>query len=71
VQMVAHGMASRLQMAVASEVHQWSDIRLLRFAPPEPKREIGLAWRKTSLRKPDFHAFAALVKDVTRRPGKS
>ena len=69
--MVAHGMASRLRMAVASEVHQWSDIRFLRFAPPEPKREIGLAWRKTSLRKPDFHAFAALVKDVTRRPGKS
>lgn len=58
-------------MAVASEVHQWSDIRFLRFAPAEPKREIGLAWRKTSLRKPDFHAFAALVKDVTRRPGKS
>jgi DNA-binding transcriptional LysR family regulator len=49
-------------MAVASEVHQRSDIRLLRFAPPGPKREIDLAWRETSLRKPDFHAFAALVK---------
>ena len=66
VQMVAHGYGITLlpEMAVASEVHQ--DIRLLRFAPPEPKREIGLAWRKTSPRKADFQAFAALLKDVTR-----
>jgi LysR family hydrogen peroxide-inducible transcriptional activator len=55
---------------VASEVHQGSDIRLLHFAAPEPKREIGLAWRKTSPRKADFHALAALLKQVTRRPAK-
>jgi len=68
VQMVAHGYGITLlpEMAVASEVHQRGDIRLLRFAPPEPKREIGLAWRKTSPRKADFQAFAALLKDVTR-----
>jgi LysR family hydrogen peroxide-inducible transcriptional activator len=70
VQMVAHGYGITLlpEMAVASEVHQRSGIRLLHFPAPEPKREIGLAWRKTSPRKPDFHAFAALLKDVTRRP---
>jgi len=68
VQMVAHGYGITLlpEMAVASEVHQRGDIRLLRFAPPEPKRKIGLAWRKTSPRKADFQAFAALLKDVTR-----
>jgi LysR family transcriptional regulator, hydrogen peroxide-inducible genes activator len=69
VQMVAHGYGITLlpEMAVASEVHQGSDICLLHFAAPEPKREIGLAWRKTSPRKADFQAFATLLKDVTRR----
>ena len=73
VQMVAHGYGITLlpEMAVASEVHQGSDICLLHFAAPEPKREIGLAWRKTSPRKADFHAFATLLKDVMRRHPKS
>jgi LysR family transcriptional regulator, hydrogen peroxide-inducible genes activator len=54
------------EMAVTSEIHHRSDIRLLHFAAPKPKREIGLGWRKTSLREADFHIFAALLKDVTR-----
>ena len=70
VQMVAHGHGITLlpEMAVASELHQRSDICLLHFPTPEPKRDIGLAWRKTSPRKQDFYAFAVLLKDVTRRP---
>jgi DNA-binding transcriptional LysR family regulator len=73
VQMVAHGYGITLlpEMAVASEVHRRGDIRLLHFAAPEPKREIGLAWRKTSPRKADFHALATLLKDVRRRHAKS
>ena len=73
VQMVAHGYGITLlpEMAVESEVHRRADIRLVHFAAPEPKREIGLAWRKTSPRKADFHAFATLLKDVTRRHAKS
>jgi LysR family transcriptional regulator, hydrogen peroxide-inducible genes activator len=69
VQMVANGYGITLlpEMAVASEVHHRNDIRLSRFAPPEPKREIGLAWRKTSPRKADFNAFATLLKDVAPR----
>ena len=72
VQMVAHGYGITLlpELAVASEVHQRSDIRLLRFAAPEPSREIGLAWRKTSPRKADFNAFADLLKDVAAPPAK-
>jgi LysR family hydrogen peroxide-inducible transcriptional activator len=68
MQMVAHGYGITLlpEMAIPIEVHRRNDIRLLHFAPPEPKREIGLAWRKTSPRKADFHAFAKLLKDVTR-----
>jgi LysR family hydrogen peroxide-inducible transcriptional activator len=69
VQMVAHGYGITLlpEMAISSEVHHRDDIRLLRFAKPEPKREIGLAWRKTSPRKADFKAFAALLQEVAAK----
>jgi LysR family hydrogen peroxide-inducible transcriptional activator len=71
VQMVANGYGITLlpEMAVASEIHKGGDIRLLRFRAPEPKREIGLAWRKTSPRKADFIQFAELLRDVTPRSG--
>jgi LysR family hydrogen peroxide-inducible transcriptional activator len=42
----------------------------LRFRTPEPKREIGLAWRKTSPRKRDFIQFAELLRDIAPRQGK-
>jgi LysR family hydrogen peroxide-inducible transcriptional activator len=72
VQMVANGYGITLlpEMAIASEVHSGGDIRLLRFRAPEPKREIGLAWRKTSPRKRDFIQFAELLREVAPRPGK-
>ena len=56
VQMVAHGYGITLlpEMAVGIEVRQRSDIRLMHFAAPEPKREIGLAWRKTLHAKQTF-----------------
>jgi LysR family hydrogen peroxide-inducible transcriptional activator len=73
VQMVAHGYGITLlpEMAISSEVHHRDDIRLLRFAKPEPKREIGLAWRKTSPRKTDFKAFAALLQEVAAKSCKT
>jgi len=72
VQMVAHGHGVTLlpEMAIASEVHDRADIRLSRFAAPEPMREIGLAWRKTSPRKADFDALGALLKEVAPRRAK-
>jgi LysR family hydrogen peroxide-inducible transcriptional activator len=72
VQMVANGYGVTLlpEMAIASEIHSSGDIRLLRFRSPEPKREIGLAWRKTSPRKQDFKQFAELLRAVAPRPGK-
>jgi LysR family hydrogen peroxide-inducible transcriptional activator len=51
-------------MAIGSETDHRADIRLLRFNGAEPKREIGLAWRKTSPRKADFLAFAELLREV-------
>lgn len=70
VQMVANGYGITLlpEIAIASEIHTSGDIRLLRFNAPEPKREIGLAWRKTSPRKGDFVQFAQLLRDVAPRP---
>ena len=72
VQMVASGYGITLlpEMAIESEVHRRKDISLLRFRAPEPKREVGLAWRKTSPRKGDFEQFAALLREVARRPKK-
>ena len=66
VQMVANGYGVTLlpEMAISSEIHRGGDIRLLRFAAPEPKREIGLAWRKTSPRKAEFMQFGALLCDI-------
>ncbi len=72
MQMVAHGYGITLlpEMAVASEVHNRKDISLSRFGAPEPKREIGLAWRKTSPRKAHFKALATLLKDVAPHRAK-
>jgi LysR family transcriptional regulator, hydrogen peroxide-inducible genes activator len=66
VQMVANGYGVTLlpEMAIANEVQHGNAIHLMRFTGPEPKREIGLAWRKTSPRKADFAQFAQLLKDV-------
>jgi LysR family transcriptional regulator, hydrogen peroxide-inducible genes activator len=72
VQMVANGYGVTLlpEMAIASELHSGGDIRLLRFRAPEPKREIGLAWRKTSPRKRDFIQFAELLRDIAPNQAK-
>jgi LysR family transcriptional regulator, hydrogen peroxide-inducible genes activator len=66
VQMVANGYGVTLlpEMAIATEVHDRSDIQLLRFEPPAPSRQIGLAWRETSPRKADFAAFGELLRET-------
>jgi len=72
VQMVANGYGITLlpEMAISSEIHRGGDIRLLRFPAPEPKREIGLAWRKTSPRKVEFTKFGQLLCDVVPKKQK-
>ncbi len=39
-------------------------IKLLRFAPPEPGRRIGLAFRRTSPRKADFSGLGELITEA-------
>lgn len=62
VQMVANGLGLTLlpQLAVDLEARR-GDIRLMRFADPEPRRVIGLAWRKTSPRKRQFAELGKLI----------
>ena len=55
VQMVANGFGVTLLPTMSLEIEaQRGDIQLLAFAPPEPSRKIGLAWRKSSPRRRDF-----------------
>lgn len=67
MQMVANGYGVTLvpEVAVDAELHD-PRVRLLRFAEPEPARTIGLAWRRTSPRRPDFEALGAAVSETIR-----
>ena len=62
LQMVANGYGITLLPQVALDVEARDErVKLLRFAPPTPKRVIGLAWRKSSPRKSDFLALGRIV----------
>lgn len=65
-QMVANGFGTTLMPAMALPIELRPDmpVRLYRFAAPEPSREIGLAWRKTSPRRGDFEALAAILTEI-------
>jgi LysR family transcriptional regulator, hydrogen peroxide-inducible genes activator len=65
MQMVANGYGATLvpQVAVPVEVRD-ERVKLLRFAPPQPGRTVGLAWRRTSPRKTDFVALGEVITDA-------
>ena len=48
------------EIAVELETRN-SDIRLLRFAEPQPGREIGLAWRAHSPLAPVYAEYGRLI----------
>ena len=62
VQMVANGLGFTLlpQLAVELEGRR-GDIKLMRFADPEPRRVIGLAWRKSSPRKRHYAELGRII----------
>lgn len=66
VQMVANGLGMTLlpELAVPLESRR-GDIRLMRFADPEPQRVIGLAWRKSSPRKRHFEELGRMIAATT------
>jgi LysR family hydrogen peroxide-inducible transcriptional activator len=65
MEMVANGFGVTLVPQVAVEVGARDErVKLLRFAPPEPGRTVGLGWRRTSPRKADFHAIGGLITEI-------
>ena len=65
VQMVANGMGLTLlpEMSLGVELAH-GNVEVHRFAPPEPARTVGLAWRKGSPRRADFEALGEMIKAV-------
>jgi len=62
MQMVANGYGVTLLPQVAVDVELRDPrVRLLRFREPVPARSVGLAWRRTSPRRPDFEALGDIV----------
>ena len=62
MQMVANGYGVTLLPEVAADAElRDKRVQLLRFSEPEPARTIGLAWRRTALRKKDFEALGGIV----------
>lgn len=62
VQLVAGGMGLTLLPEISVPVEtRHAAIRLLRFEMPEPRREVGLAWRASSARRRDFEALGEAI----------
>jgi LysR family transcriptional regulator, hydrogen peroxide-inducible genes activator len=68
MQMVANGYGVTLvpEVAIDAELRD-TRVKLLRFVAPEPGRNVGLAWRRTSPRGNDFAALGAVVKEALGR----
>jgi len=69
VQMVANGLGITLLPELCLDVEsRHGAINVIRFADPEPSRTIGLAWRRSSPRKPHFVELGKLIAAVGQRP---
>jgi len=65
MQMVANGYGVTLVPEIAIDVElRDARVKVLRFREPEPARQIGLAWRRTSPRKVDFVALGQIVIEM-------
>jgi LysR family hydrogen peroxide-inducible transcriptional activator len=66
VQMVANGLGMTLlpELSIKLECRH-DDIRLMRFADPQPRRVVGLAWRRSSPRKRHFVELGKLITQAT------
>jgi len=69
VQMVSNGLGMTLLPEISIKLEcRRSDIRLMRFAEPQPARTIGLAWRRSSPRARHFIEFGNLIASVMAEP---
>ncbi len=65
VELVAagHGITLLPEISLGVET-RGRDLRLMRFAEPEPLRTLGLVWRATSPRKSDFEELGRLIREA-------
>ena len=66
VELVAagHGITLLPEISIGVET-RGRRLKLMRFAEPEPQRNLGLVWRATSPRKSDFLELARLVREAS------
>lgn len=72
LQMVSHDMGMTLipEIAIATETAR-NNLRIVPFADPQPTRDIGLVWRRSSVRRDDIDALAQAVTDCARKDQKA
>ena len=58
-----HGITLLPEISLGVEA-RGRELKLMRFAEPEPRRTLGLVWRATSPRRSDFQELARLVRDA-------
>lgn len=65
MQLVANGQGVTLLPELFVEAEGAGDgrVRLLRFAEPQPRRHVGLVWRRSAPHRADMDAFAGLVRE--------
>jgi|JRHI01.1.fsa_nt_gi LysR family hydrogen peroxide-inducible transcriptional activator len=65
-QMVANGYGTTLlpEMAVPTEIHPGAPVAVFRLDEPQPRRTVGLVWRKTSARKRDFVELGRVLTEA-------
>lgn len=68
LQMVSHGMGMTLipEIAVQAETRN-TNIHITHFAGTEPKRDIGLVTRRSTMRQKDFDALTDAIKQCARQ----
>src|ERR1700691_294709 len=66
VQMVSNGLGMTLlpELSITLECRH-GDIKLMRFTDPQPRRVVGLAWRRSSPRKRHFAELGKLITAAT------
>jgi LysR family hydrogen peroxide-inducible transcriptional activator len=73
VQMVANGLGLTLlpESAVGVEARGRHELAVLPFRAPEPRRRIGLVWRRASARGEDYRSLAELLRPPSRGRGSA
>lgn len=72
VAMVRSGVGVTLipELAVESDLLPESGLALARFEPPEPKRRLGLLWRRGATRAKDYRLLGQILKRYLDRSGR-